>query len=246
MSMRGKLEGEMSRHGITKLTNEYVEVLGDLYDKTPKAVLAAIAVSALTNGGDELDEAQARLLAEWGALHANGIVPQPLRAAMMQRFKAWEARGKQCVLLYCGDFDPVGLKISDALRDNMEELSGQVGWHPDHVRIDRFGLNLDFINEQGLDWIDGLITGSKKDLGDPSHKHHHFGYVQEYIRQHGKRKVEANAMVIRPEASRALFRDTILRYLSTDAPTQYWESLRPIREQVRVEVMHLLQDMAQS
>jgi hypothetical protein len=165
---------------------------------------------------------------------------------MMRRFKAWEARGKQCVLLYCGVFDPVGLKISDALRDNMEELSGQVGWHPNHVRINRFGLNLDFINEQGLDWIDGLITGSKKDLGDPSHKHHHFGHVHEYIRQHGKRKVEANAMVIRPEASRALFRDTIWRYFSTDVPTQYWESLRPIREQVRVEVMRLLQDMAQS
>jgi hypothetical protein len=91
-----------------------------------------------------------------------------------------------------------------------------------------------------------LITGSGKDLGNPSHKHHFFDYVQDYIRLYGKRKVEANAMVIRPAESRTLFRDTILRYLSPNAPTYYRESLAPNREQVRVEVMRLLQDLAQS
>ena len=34
------------------------------------------------------------------------------RAAMMRRFAEWEAGGKQCVLLYCGDHDPGGLNIS--------------------------------------------------------------------------------------------------------------------------------------
>lgn len=59
-----------------KKMNSYAESLGDLYDKVPKSVLAAIAVSALTVGGDYLDEARARLLAEWKALHENKIVPQ--------------------------------------------------------------------------------------------------------------------------------------------------------------------------
>jgi hypothetical protein len=74
--MRGRLEGTMSRHGITKLSNAYVEVLGDLYDKTPKAVLAAVVVSLLSNGGDEFEPVPERFLAEWGTLYANRIVPQ--------------------------------------------------------------------------------------------------------------------------------------------------------------------------
>lgn len=63
-----------------KVTNEYADALGDLYAKVPKAVLAAIAVSALTVGGDYLDEAQARLLTEWDALHDAEIVSQPAPA----------------------------------------------------------------------------------------------------------------------------------------------------------------------
>lgn len=58
-----------------KLTNEYSNLLGPLYATIPKAVLAAIAISALTSG-DHLDEAPARVLAEWRVLHQNGIVPQ--------------------------------------------------------------------------------------------------------------------------------------------------------------------------
>jgi uncharacterized membrane protein len=59
-----------------KLGNEYAEELGALFADVPKAVLAAIAVSALTLGGDYLDEAQQRLVTEWSALHTAGIVPQ--------------------------------------------------------------------------------------------------------------------------------------------------------------------------
>lgn len=61
---------------MTKTTNEYSQALGTLFDETPKAVLAAIAVSALTCGGDRLEEAKARVAHEWRILHANGIVPQ--------------------------------------------------------------------------------------------------------------------------------------------------------------------------
>src|SRR5262249_39451004 len=60
------------------------------------------------------------------------------RAAIMKRFAFWEKRGKQCVLLHCGDHDPGGLHISEFLRSNMEELADAVGWRPDNLIIERF------------------------------------------------------------------------------------------------------------
>ena len=66
----------MPRNQTGKLLNGYVDPLGSLYADIPKAVFAAIAVSALTVGGDYLDEAQQRVLQEWWALHDAGIVPQ--------------------------------------------------------------------------------------------------------------------------------------------------------------------------
>lgn len=53
---------------------------GELLNRVPKNVLAAIVVSFLTSGGDLLlDEefnVDAALIAEWRALHAAGILPQ--------------------------------------------------------------------------------------------------------------------------------------------------------------------------
>jgi hypothetical protein len=60
-----------------KTTNEYVMAVGEtLYRDTSKAVFAAIAVSALTQGGDAIDEVRERLVEEWWVLFDNGIVPQ--------------------------------------------------------------------------------------------------------------------------------------------------------------------------
>lgn len=56
--------------------NEYADAAGDLLDSIPKAVWAAIAVSALTGGGDRLGAAQQRVANEWLILWSNGIVPQ--------------------------------------------------------------------------------------------------------------------------------------------------------------------------
>jgi len=57
--------------------NEYARALtADLFDTAPKAVIAAVAVSSLTNGGDHLAEARQRFLYEWDALWMAGIVPQ--------------------------------------------------------------------------------------------------------------------------------------------------------------------------
>src|SRR5262245_59049886 len=117
--------------------------------------------------------------------HANtrGWSDLNVRAAMTRRFRDWERKGNQPVLLYCGDFDPVGLQISGTVRSNMQDLSGQVGWSPEQVIIDRFGLNLDFITTHGLTWIEGLETGSGDDLARPSHPDHHKPHVQAYIRR---------------------------------------------------------------
>jgi hypothetical protein len=49
-----------------------------------------------------------------------------VRAGFMRRFKEKEAEGKQCVLLYFGDFDPGGLQISDFLRSNLEDMANAV------------------------------------------------------------------------------------------------------------------------
>lgn len=64
-----------------KIHNAYEAELGaSIYEDVPKAVLAAIAVSALTVGGDRLEIAKERLITEWHLLHENGIVPQPVPA----------------------------------------------------------------------------------------------------------------------------------------------------------------------
>ena len=57
-------------------SNEYQETLGKVFDKCPKAVIAAVAVSVLTTGGDFIEEAQRRFIAEWWALYEAHIVPQ--------------------------------------------------------------------------------------------------------------------------------------------------------------------------
>jgi hypothetical protein len=61
-----------------KQYNSYAAVLGPLFDEIPKAVLAAIAVSALTKGGDELEMARVRVADEWRILNESGIVPQKI------------------------------------------------------------------------------------------------------------------------------------------------------------------------
>jgi hypothetical protein len=164
------------------------------------------------------------------------------RADMMRRFAQWDAEGKQCVLLYCGDHDPGGLNISGFIRSNLEDLAGAVGWQPNNLIIDRFGLNFDFIEAQGLTWIDNLETSSGGRLDSPRHPDHRKSYVQDYLRRFGARKVEANALVTRPEAARELCRQAILRYVSEDAPDRYRKALEPHREQVRGEVVRLLSD----
>jgi hypothetical protein len=155
------------------------------------------------------------------------------RAAMMRRFARHEEAGRRCVVLYGGDFDPVGLRIDDFLPDNLRELERAIGWSPKNLIIYRFCLNLDFIRRHRLSWIDNLQTSSGGDLADPSHKWHHYAWVQDYIGRYGKRKVEANALVVRPQAGRQLCQDAIERYVSREGIKRYEEWLKGQRLQVR-------------
>ena len=65
-----------------KMGNDYATLLDDDFDRIPKAVFAAIAVSfahrIIGEGSDEERFAQVRrvIREEWAALYGNGIVPQ--------------------------------------------------------------------------------------------------------------------------------------------------------------------------
>jgi hypothetical protein len=170
----------------------------------------------------------------WSDLHS--------RAAVMKRFKHWEEEGKQCVLLYCGDLDPGGLHISDKLLSNLRDMSPAVGWWPDNLIIDRFGIDEAFINRHRMPWINNLHTASGGDLADPRHEDHNKEYVQSYLKRYGPRKVEATAMVkprVVPHA-RALCLNAILKYLPETAPEEYESSLELPRTKMAAEIKRLL------
>jgi hypothetical protein len=158
------------------------------------------------------------------------------RAEFARRFKDAEERGLKCVLLYCGDHDPDGLRISETMRKNLQDLQnvqwadGETGYDPTNLVIHRFGLNYDFITKNHLSWIDNLTTGSGKDLASPSHRNHSLPYVQDYLARYGARKCEANALVIAPQAGRQLFEDTIKMYVG-DALQRFNQKRTQVKQQ---------------
>lgn len=149
------------------------------------------------------------------------------RAEYARRFQEAEAKGLKCVLLYCGDHDPDGLRISDTIRKNLEQISeiewrdGTPGYDPANLIIERFGLNYEFIKENGFTWIDNLITGSNLNLNDPTHKNHNLPYVQQYLKKVGARKCEANVLVTKPTKAQELIEQEIERWLGKDAKERF-------------------------
>lgn len=149
------------------------------------------------------------------------------RGEYAQRFNDAEQRGLKCALLYCGDHDPDGLRISEFLRSNLEDLinitweGGDTGYDPSGLIIDRFGLNYDFIQANQLTWIDNLETASGKDLASPSHPNHYMPYVQDYLEAYGSRKCEANALVIIPAEAERLCIDAIEAFVGEGAPARF-------------------------
>lgn len=175
------------------------------------------------------------------------------RAEYARRFKKAEEKGLTCVLLYCGDHDPDGLRISNFIHDNLYELAqvywwddGSEGYNPHNLIIDRFGLNYDFIAQNKLSWIDNLITGSggyiatmvdgkivqgRAKSGKP-HPNYPLPYVQEYLYKYGVRKCEGNALVVQPDAGRKLCEEAIIKYLGPDALTRFAMKRAAIRTEL--------------
>ena len=162
------------------------------------------------------------------------------RAKYSRRFKEAEDKGLKCVLLYCGDHDPDGLRISNTIRKNLVELNrvtwndGFIGYDPSSLIIDRFGLNYDFIIKNNLSWIENLITGSKKklNLASPTHPNHNLHYVQDYLRSVGIRKCEANSLVVKPEQGRNLCREAIEHYLHHDAINRFKDKRKIVEQEI--------------
>ncbi len=158
------------------------------------------------------------------------------RAEYAKRFSEAEEMGLECVLLYCGDHDPDGLRISDFLRSNLADLKkvfwndGARGYDPQDLLIDRFGLNFDFIEDNSLSWIDNLITGSKKNLASPGHPSHYLEYVQDYLGEYGARKCEANALVVEPNAAEQLVQESIEFYLGSNSIARFTSKKDTVKE----------------
>ena len=159
------------------------------------------------------------------------------RAEYSRRFKQAEDMGLKCVLLYMGDHDPDGLRISDTMRKNLFDIKdivwedGETGYDPTDLIIDRFGLNYDFIIEQQYTWIQGLMTGGNKDLSDPKHHNHNLPYVQNYLKKIGARKCEANVVVTTPDLIREFCRENIERYLGVESKDRFAEKRRIVEEE---------------
>jgi len=173
-------------------------------------------------------------------VNAKGWSDINLRNQMIQRFKAAEGNGLIPVLLYCGDHDPAGINISNTYRKNLNDLSLATGWHADNLVIDRFGLNYDFITENGISWVDNLETGSGKNLNDPKHKNHFDSWVQDYINQYGVRKVEANVLVTRIDEARELFKSTLDKYLDYEGISSYEADVDEAQQEVKGLVIELM------
>lgn len=151
------------------------------------------------------------------------------RAIAARRFKDAKTKGLMPVILYFGDFDPFGIAISDFLKKNFWEIARGTDWRPTKLKVDRFGLNFDFIEQQGLTWIDNLESGSGKDMSQMENR-----IVQDYISQYGIRKCEANAVMrasARPAALQ-LCRDTIEKYLGKDALSRFQKKRQAIRDRL--------------
>ena len=131
------------------------------------------------------------------------------------------------VVLVFTDHDPAGMQIFNNIEDKLRPLAEVMGI--DHLlndmvkdeRFVRFGLDADFIDRNGLLWVDNLETSGGKDLADPKHPQHNFPYVQTYLEQFGARKCEANSLIARPRAARYLIHETLWEWLCHEGNEQW-------------------------
>jgi len=154
------------------------------------------------------------------------------KATMSMKFKEMEREGKVPVLFAFGDFDPAGLVISLVTKKNFIDYSLFTGWNPKNLIVERIGLNYNFIQENNLSWVDGLETGSGRDMANPKHPSYKTYKVEEYIKKYGARKCESNAVVIVPELGRKLLIDAIHKYIGADCYQKFGEKILDRRQEI--------------
>lgn len=144
--------------------------------------------------------------------------------------EAW-SRDQSPVILYAGDFDPTGLFMGseDQLKKNIREYRLKP-WldEMEHIRV---GINEDFIQEHDISWIENLESASGKPADTSK------SWVSNYVQQHGRRKVEANALItsdVRGDAQEE-FEEILDDYIGKDAPLKY--NRQKLEEQKEVEEM---------
>lgn len=165
------------------------------------------------------------------------------RLAMLKRFRDHAEAGRRPVLLAIGDHDPKGLDIVAGLRRTLMscvELKGLDWWDPDFDVVN-IGLTAEQIDDMGLMKIENLETGGGKDLSNPRHPDHQKPYVQNYIRDHGIWKVEANALVSNPGAAVQLFEDALSEFIPTDHWIDMHQRNDEGRNAVRAEIEKIMQ-----
>lgn len=161
------------------------------------------------------------------------------RNNLIQRFKEAEEIGLIPVLLYYGDFDPAGIKIAETFRKNLIDLEKATKYSPKNLIIDHFGLTIDFIDNNDILWIDNLITGTGRNLGELYNQYKEgkenvkiYDYEIKYIDQNGIRKCEANAIL--PIKNKAIedCEETIQKYLGDNPFETYDEKIKGNRDEV--------------
>lgn len=174
------------------------------------------------------------------------------RAKILTRFNKWAKRGKCPILIYCGDFDPAGMQISNTLKKNFNDLHDALipdgdggyfsGWDSEEVglTIDRIGLSEGQVEKWGFPWIDNLETsGEGPPLDSPKHSDHDQPYVQNWLDEYGVRKVEANALVTQPELGRDLFTNSVEGYLSDNPKQEYQQKRQNKKKKVQQSLYQL-------
>ena len=147
------------------------------------------------------------------------------RAELIENFvREAEEKGKKPILLYFGDYDIEGIKISDTLKKNLEDLKNASCGYCKNLIVDRFGLNYDFIIKNKIKWINNLETAKgciaeikngkvvqgyiKEGSGKKPHPFFYHKTTQEYLKLNkkfnkGVAKVEANAIIMNTKTMEA-------------------------------------------
>ncbi len=166
--------------------------------------------------------------------NAGGWSDLNTRNSIILKFKEAEKHGLIPVLLYYGDIDPSGIFIIKNIKNNLNSLHKSTNWKCDNLIVEKVGLTDEFVSKHKLTWIDNLITGSKKNLADPSHPDHNKPYVQDYIKKYGKRKCEANAVLPLGDEAIEDLEKYFKKYITLDEKQnkKYFEELKKVQEDV--------------